>query len=782
MGFSWYNYLYYPVFIVSVLWSGYMFFRYRFYKAYRFFLPFIILSLLFIFSGLSYLFSLDSFIRDEFLKILETYVFLFLLISFILIENRNSYDRFFQLLIKGLIYFSGIMAIIGVFKFFIRLFSYDVEILKILDLYYIGSSLSSDYNFFALCLIFGFILIVFIKYANKDMQIRGLSVLLFFLTLAILLSGSRRAFIILILMLVFVGFHYATIKINLRRNIILPIGFAVLFTSVMYFFYTDSNKQRKITIIEQTGIDPYEYKYMVGSMIYDYQSILKSEGSFSSFLSTYWGVPFNSKRPITYFTNKYKSYHAIPDSLNLPEKTVGYYLDKNTKAYNKKYGAISKTEFVTIHAEKGDRLRASVYCFVSNSFNGSRVFLHGGKDGNTIGFENKNYNLSNKGSWQKLFIQPTVKTEGDVPFYLNVFKKNAKDFDQLEGHVIFALPKASHTVFDPKDPLSGWGIRKHEQIISLIGDNVEIVPKGSIGYKLDKSTDSHHWDGNAYSKSSICSEQVVTSSICHASVYCYVSENFDGEWVRISGKGSFIEDAKAYYDFAEKGTWEKLSFSSQCEKGRVAVYLDVKYPNDTTFKNMNGYVIFAHPEYEIIKASENEGETKPGVEHALQQNSIVHSLLNIPLIDGKSKLASPRIKRWLFAWQIFKDYTIVQKFIGNGFEYLDLYNKKFYPNKDKVDYPHNPVISAFLYSGIIGGLVYVWFLTLTLVYYYRYRKEIGLIFILYLVTGFFVFFSGNSHFSVPAFSMLSVVPFIFRYYKKKIEPHAATQYSDIRQK
>jgi O-antigen ligase len=189
---------------------------------------------------------------------------------------------------------------------------------------------------------------------------------------------------------------------------------------------------------------------------------------------------------------------------------------------------------------------------------------------------------------------------------------------------------------------------------------------------------------------------------------------------------------------------------------------------------MNGYVIFAHPEYEIIRHSENKRNDKKEINGKVRQNSLFRPVLNIPFFDSESKLASPRIKRWLFAWEIFRDYSFTQKLIGNGFEYLELYNEKFYPNKDKIDYPHNPIISSFLYSGIIGGLVYIWFLLTSLYYYYKYRKEFGLLFILYLVTGFFIFFSYNSHFSIPAFSMLSVVPFVINYYKKEIENNDRT--------
>jgi O-antigen ligase len=99
-----------------------------------------------------------------------------------------------------------------------------------------------------------------------------------------------------------------------------------------------------------------------------------------------------------------------------------------------------------------------------------------------------------------------------------------------------------------------------------------------------------------------------------------------------------------------------------------------------------------------------------------------------------------------------------------------MYGKKFYPEEDRIDYPHNPIISSFLYSGIIGGLFYVYFLVLSFYYYWKYRKHHALFFILYLTTFAFIFISSDSHFNVPIFAMLSLVPFITKQVVEEKEP------------
>ncbi len=125
---------------------------------------------------------------------------------------------------------------------------------------------------------------------------------------------------------------------------------------------------------------------------------------------------------------------------------------------------------------------------------------------------------------------------------------------------------------------------------------------------------------------------------------------------------------------------------------------------------------------------------------------------------------SERTERWKYAFELWKtEYNWTNKLFGGGFDYLKKIGKKFYPEEDRIDYPHNPIISSFLYSGIIGGVFYIYFLALSLWYYWKYRKHHLLFFILFLITFVFVFISSDSHFNVPIFAMLSLVPFITRY-------------------
>lgn len=137
----------------------------------------------------------------------------------------------------------------------------------------------------------------------------------------------------------------------------------------------------------------------------------------------------------------------------------------------------------------------------------------------------------------------------------------------------------------------------------------------------------------------------------------------------------------------------------------------------------------------------------------------------------KDIFTSLRTVRWHFSFELFEKYTLINKIFGKGTDYGNKFAQKFFKNEMDFEYPHNPILSAFLYSGIVGGIFYIYFLSLSLFYYWKHRRQAKLLFILYLTGSFFVFFSGNSHFSVPIYALLSIVPFFINHFNKnKIHP------------
>ena len=152
----------------------------------------------------------------------------------------------------------------------------------------------------------------------------------------------------------------------------------------------------------------------------------------------------------------------------------------------------------------------------------------------------------------------------------------------------------------PADPESGWGTRKHKTVFPLSGKNVEIVPDGAKGYYLDSTSNANTWNGNAYSNTLIGNKNVVENDIIVTSVYCYVSEEFNGEWAALSTEGPTHGNVVHFYDLKNKSTWQKLEVSANCTKGNALVYLYFAKYGVKDFSSLKGFVIFACPEVEVI--------------------------------------------------------------------------------------------------------------------------------------------------------------------------------------
>ena len=119
--------------------------------------------------------------------------------------------------------------------------------------------------------------------------------------------------------------------------------------------------------------------------------------------------------------------------------------------------------------------------------------------------------------------------------------------------------------------------------------------------------------------------------------------------------------------------------------------------------------------------------------------------------------------KWEYAIELYKKESIINKFFGSGFDYLEKFGEKFNNDKKQLVYPHNPILSALLYSGIIGAVFAFLFLLLSVYYGIIYFKKNPLYSLMLFTSLLFVFFSGNSLFSVPIFLFLFSLSFLIRY-------------------
>jgi lipopolysaccharide/colanic/teichoic acid biosynthesis glycosyltransferase len=120
-------------------------------------------------------------------------------------------------------------------------------------------------------------------------------------------------------------------------------------------------------------------------------------------------------------------------------------------------------------------------------------------------------------------------------------------------------------------------------------------------------------------------------------------------------------------------------------------------------------------------------------------------------------------KKWDYAWVLFSDLPFHKKLIGDGFGYLEKYGAAFHNDASRSDYPHNPILSALLYSGLVGAIFAFLFLFIAVYYGFIYFKKYPLYSLMLFTSFVFVFFSGNSLFSVPVFLFLFSLSFLIRH-------------------
>jgi hypothetical protein len=414
----------------------------------------------------------------------------------------------------------------------------------------------------------------------------------------------------------------------------------------------------------------------------------------------------------------------------------------------------------------------------------------------------------------------------------------------------------------PADPESGWGTMIHKTIFPLTGKNVEIVPTNSKGYLLDNTTRSNSWNGNSYSYTLIGHKNVDDNNIVKASVYCFVSDDFNGDWVRLSSEDAADGEVAKYYNLNSKGTWQKLELAHKCTKGNVRIFLYFAKFGVNDFTSLKGNVIFAYPQVEVINRKDSiigfldtyvdtlqkfqllkndnillvnqlipvfskqiyknivpallnkdifekdkiqicyyslkqnknipvyslalidffsikwfnnanltniKNSLQHWATHLISEDTIYHRYKNNLLADTISaQFIGPRLIRWKFALEIFtKEYNYKQKLIGGGFNHLNWYGYYFLKDKTKSDWPHNPVLSVLLYSGILGLSLYLFFLYKVFYLYFKYAKEYPLLFIFFIITFFFSFFSGGSPFDPPIMGFFVILPFFINSVHKK---------------
>lgn len=486
---------------------------------------------------------------------------------------------------------------------------------------------------------------------------------------------------------------------------------------------------------------------------------------------------FDPNNPMTWTGSNFKRVYPLTGKNVeiVPRNSVGLRVDRETQpreskdlAYN--VNPIGKVKF----KNNLYRVKTSIYVYVSNDFNGEKVRV-GGSSKKLGGYSASYYDLERKETWQKLTTNNWGETGEE--YYSTTFLAlpNAKDFKKLKGYVIYAHPEFKIFDHNPKNPET-YTSSTYQKEFPLVGKNADIVPEGVIGARYDSITEGKQWRDLHHSTTLFWGVEAEPGDSVFASVYCYVSPDFNGQEARLEVRGKVTGTTVSRYNLNAKGEWVLLQAKGiVTEKGWVYGAYFFSQKGVTDFSTLTGHITFAYPQL-IVKSNkisliESTGKiNRAGITFSNDFITLSDTISdNFEISLRNDHFAGPRIDRWRYAFYLyFNEYTITQKLFGAGFNYTKKFARKFHPdeiNRD-FDYPHNPFLSVLLYSGLLGLIVYLWFFTKTLYLYYIYRKEYWLFGLVFLVVFFYSFFSSNSPFEPAFFGVMAFLPYLIHYTKK----------------
>jgi hypothetical protein len=567
---------------------------------------------MFLFVGIILSSSLNFLALKE---LLTSFIFIFISISFFLfVRDFDTFIKFGAIFRRQFIFFSAIVCIFGLIKFYCQLRSYEFPYLSFLN-HIEGTSLADDYNFYTLFILIGFISLFFeiknfkskISFLNRTV----LALLLFIFSLNVLFSYSRRGLILLLIVILLSAIISIKMYINKNKLSSVLLTYLVsmsIFIIIMIGFSSVLPINIKKNTLKILRISSSTYKYYSSTLLYRYSTIF-IKADYKSFLKIVWTEKPDPYNPDSGWDFR-KSTLVYPlkgeNSKIVPTGVIGYKMDNTCNASTWSNNAYSFTDIASLF--QGDSIPgkeqyyyASVFCFVSKDFDGTWAVLSDG--GGALGNIVSKYNLFDKGTWQKL--QVCFKSNSFIPsLYLYWSKFGVKDFSTLKGYIVFAYPEYRIVEPEPIDPVVIWGSSNSKRIFPLFGENVGMVPLNSVGYKMDSTSKASSWGNNAYSFTDISKQfrgnniEMINQYI-HASGYCFVSNDFDGTWVVISDENGPLGSNFHKYDLKEKGTWQKLQIDLKSNGQIPSVYLYWSKYGVKDFSTLKGYIIFAYPEYFI---------------------------------------------------------------------------------------------------------------------------------------------------------------------------------------
>jgi hypothetical protein len=805
------NYLFIPFLFLFLFFTSCHFIKENIYSL---FIRFIKYNLLLLFIGLMILWS--NIISSEVLffavkEVFSAFLIFFIAFSFFLfITTKESFDRFTGIFSNQVLLISVVVSIIGIIKYFFQLFG--IELPYVIFSSQMGSSLNMDYNFYVLFSLLGIISLV--------MNLSKIGVVKFYLFLSalflnIIFSGSRRGIIFLLaaffILLVFgINFRFQIKKILIRFTVLI-----ITVAIIIIFIYKIVNRDSKFQKNQSTDLlSASPSQKIVSKLGYRYSTIINSDKSDYGFYLNIWDR--NQQ-----LTNKSKIKNSIPerDSNNL------IYNGNFRLGLKFWYPNAAKVQHEIIETPYGKGVRVSRFEGDNSGwslqyksrdiiFYSGHTYILGFKfkiiKGEGIPFKigfkvddpiletsstsNPYIVITNlENGWKQGTCLSTFwKSEAEIPIFMNSQNNNTvvefADIKLQDANFNDTLPAFTDQVSFVKKEVDGF-LKLYDS--TYFSTKRYHDDEKNLFYNGDFKSGTRFWIPAASGTEHLLIETPYGKGI---------------KVIRKEGDGtswSFLYNGRPIIYYA--GHTYKLSFLFRVIKGSGIPFYTGWFAEDG-YRGIPSYSLplkikklrygwslgvidekFKHTHYDL-SAFINSMKENSEVDIAQVKLEDMDRIDSLPkyvdelyvrkaekpevtdkspsFTDLNSVLYSSRVDRWKYSVEVFMDsLTFKQKIFGGGFDYLLMFGKKF--REGKYDYPHNPFLDAFLFSGIIGGLLYIWYMILVIYYYVINYKRHKFFFYCFFIVFTFAFVSANTHFSVPVFAILSIIPFLSKYIADK---------------
>lgn len=142
----------------------------------------------------------------------------------------------------------------------------------------------------------------------------------------------------------------------------------------------------------------------------------------------------------------------------------------------------------------------------------------------------------------------------------------------------------------------------------------------------------------------------------------------------------------------------------------------------------------------------------------IDSDFFLSSIMRVLTLKEELTSENERTIRWTYAFELIQKYNIKDFILGKGFDYLRLFGSKF--DGIAEDHPHNFLIAALLYGGLLSLLANIILILFTISNFIK-NSNSYLFFLVFIYLVLFGLTSNNTLFSFRIFPIVSIIGLMY---------------------